>query len=114
MLRWLLILPCLGPFSATPVVAQVRASDISAATEGTDAWAYLRGLKDGIEWAIARSGFDKEPPPFCPPPNLTIAAEQYRQILADQIRLHPDQAQHYAGLVLMDSLKRTFPCSGKP
>ncbi|KAB7782172.1 Rap1a/Tai family immunity protein [Methylorubrum populi] len=112
MLRWLLV--ALTLIAVAPAVAQVRAGEIAVAAEGTEAWTYLRGLKDGIEWAVAQSRFDKEPPPFCPPPNLAIAAEQYRQILSDQIRRHPEQARHFAGLVMMDALKRTFPCSSKP
>lgn len=101
---------------AMPARAQVRAGEIASASEGSEPWAYLRGLTDGIEWAMSRSRFDEtaSPPPFCAPPNLAIATEQYRQILSEQIRLHPEQAQQWAGLVMMDALKRTFPCLGRP
>lgn len=105
---------CLGLLAPSPSLAQVRASEIVTASEGSEAWTYLRGLKDGIEWAMARSRFEKDAPPFCPPPDLAITTEQYRQILADQIQRDPKQSRHLAGLVMMDALKRTFPCSSKP
>lgn len=98
---------------ALPAQAEPRAGDIASAPESSEASVYLRGLTDGIEWAVSQSRFEKAPP-FCAPPSLTIAAEQYRQILSEQIRLHPEQAQQRVGIVMMDALKRTFPCSGKP
>lgn len=114
MPRWLYVTLCLIVVVPASAEAQVRAGEIATASEGTEAWTYLRGLKEGIEWAVSGSRFDKEQPPFCPPPNLAITAAQYRQILNDQIRRHPEQARHFAGLVMMDALKRTFPCPSKP
>lgn len=113
MPRWLAVIISLVVFTFTPASAQVRARDIASATEGSEAWIFLQRLTSGIEWAVSSSRFGESQGPFCAPPNMAFTTEQYRLILRKQIEIHPGQANHWASLVMMDALKRSFPCPDK-
>lgn len=54
-----------------------------------------------------------KPELFCPPKDLSITAEQFRQILADHVDRHPHLGELPADgwlYVLLVSLTQVFPC----
>jgi hypothetical protein len=103
-----------APLKAEKTVEQYRtliASNNQITVEETRF--YVLGLGDGITWANAETHL------FCQPGELSLGVDNYldildRQIGFDSARMGKDIVnKQWIGRVLLDGLKRTFPCQTK-
>jgi hypothetical protein len=77
---------------------------------------YVLGIGEGIAWA--KSGQrDSATPLYCAPPKLALGMDNYVDILNRQIeeysKREPASAleSEFIGLLLLNGLRATFPCS---
>lgn len=94
--------PASAELSAQELVANIDRGDLPAKI-------YLTGLSTGIEW----SNTAVHGTLFCQPGKLAITSEQNLRMLRDLLEEVPGLASSPAGLVVLASYKRTFPCSAK-
>lgn len=109
----------LGVFIAAflPTVAQAEPSAeevISMIDKGDQmALLILDGYANGMEWANTELESRGDALLFCAPRKLAITAEQNADILRQYIKTPPGSrvADLPAGIVLLNALRATFPCS---
>ncbi len=72
---------------------------------------YVLGLGEAFLYATIDLEFNKKAPLFCPPRQLALTTENYIQILDNELRANKNfDSDAPVGLVLLDGLKKTFPC----
>ncbi len=72
---------------------------------------YLLGLGDGAD--IVESARDpKAKKLFCLPRNMNLNAENYANIIEDQMKKRQYAPEFPVSAVLVEGLMRTFPCKG--
>jgi hypothetical protein len=80
---------------------------------------HLGGLGEGIEWANAWLANLGRPQLYCQPPNLALNVDNYIKLIDVQIgkaaaRLTQERLEKlYVGVLLLDGLAETFPCSAQ-
>ena len=98
-----------------PVWAEISVRDYDKARESETLKTYITGVAKGIFWANAVLGFNKQTPLFCPPANLALTGENYRDILNRELNAQKDKYSLDAPIemILLHGLMSTFPCDGK-
>lgn len=72
---------------------------------------YVLGLGEAFLYATIDLEFNKKAPLFCPPRQLALTTENYIQILDNELRGDKNfDSDAPVGLVLLEGLKKTFPC----
>jgi hypothetical protein len=78
---------------------------------------YIEGLGQGISWANSELGVERRQQLYCGPKNLALQIANYRDMidravakLAKTVPAEKLDAM-YVGLILMNSLIETFPCT---
>lgn len=99
------------------VLAEVTFNEYQAIKDKTYFKAYLNGVGRGLHWAIIGNEIylKSDKSLYCLPNNLTLTAENYINILEQEIKtkqktetIPPDT---FIELLLMNGLMRTFPCN---
>jgi hypothetical protein len=78
---------------------------------------HIGGIGQGIEWANAKLSSLGRPQLYCQPPALALNIDNYVKIIDAQIekavgRMPQEKLEHlYVGVLLLDGLAETFPCS---
>jgi hypothetical protein len=86
---------------------------------------YVGGIGEGLEWAnaslqSASRAQTGRPPLYCQPPNLVVNVENYLSMVDRQIeKLAKTTTEEkldkmFVGILLLDALENTFPCSSRP
>jgi len=112
---------CFLVFSAIQAKADMTAKDYQAIMASSNALHIaltkecIRGLGQGMQWA---SGAAKEDG-FCTPPGLALNVENLIDIIEGEIKAEPTATSAEAkpktdgtpiGLLLLNGLRKTFPC----
>jgi hypothetical protein len=72
---------------------------------------YVLGLGEAFLYANINLEFNNKAPLFCPPRQLALTTENYVQILDKELRIENFfDSDAPIGLVLLEGLKKTFPC----
>ncbi len=73
--------------------------------------AILSAMEDGIGWANAELRKRKDTPPlYCVPDGFVLSGEQILEMLRKEVSDTPSSAEHPYGLVMLQTLEKTFPC----
>jgi len=71
---------------------------------------YIQGLGAGFVWMNIYLGKARRRPVFCLPEHLSLYEENFKDILDKAIQRQGIAPDGNIELVLLDGLKRTFPC----
>jgi hypothetical protein len=68
-------------------------------------------IEDGLAWAnMALAQYRKEQPLYCVPTNLALTGGQLIDIVRRDVAETPSDGEYPVGLVLLEALKKVFPC----
>ena len=102
---------------ATSLTHYLRVKQTGTAQEKMQMGMYIFGMGRGFFWANAFLEHTKQPPMYCSPPQLTLTQDNYLRFLDDatvrlkeEMRLVGGQDQDILGYLLLDELRRVFPC----
>lgn len=81
--------------------------------------AYIQGIADGLSIASAVAALESRAPALCVPKGLTLNAENYKDMIDDQVRErlnagHPFKDTDPIGIPLFLALVKAFPCTSAP
>lgn len=98
---------------ATPARAEADARTFLDRIAGGDTLylQILNGYANGLAWANTWLGETGQPKLYCPPPRLSITAEQNADILRRYLTTDPTAATAPAGLALLLAYRSAFPCT---
>ena len=103
---------------SSPMAADVTSLSVQnfqrLRANGGEAFALvIKGMEDGIGISNAVLVAEGKSPLYCPPPSLVLNHENALQILTSEIAQSKRAPDAPLSLVLLDGLRRNFPCAKK-
>jgi hypothetical protein len=110
---WVVVL-CIACFSAVAhgEVSVELYQKLRSKNELNQGWfiAYINGLGRGFGWMNTELASRGQPRVFCAPEKFGLRAENYIDVLDRQLERREGDSSTVIELVLLNGLKRTFPC----
>lgn len=106
-------LAALALVAAHPARAEASADEfLKGMNRGDDmSTVLLLAYTVGFSWANTELQMAGRPMLYCVPPKLALRREQAGSILLQYVKAHPKSRTFPAGMVMLDAMQQTFPCS---